>query len=300
MDALGISIREVTSLEKIPFLPISFFKSAKVATTEFKEEEIFESSGTTGTSTSRHYVKDLSLYRRSFLTAFHQFYGDPRDWRILALLPGYWERGHSSLIMMADELILASTHPESGFYLNDWDALYRSLLHLEIARQPVLLLGVTFALLDFAEKHSMELHNTTVMETGGMKGRREELTREAVHHELKSRLGVSTVHSEYGMTELLSQAYSSEAGIFRCPPWMRILIREENDPLSIRALPQGQKPLSGLINIIDLANLYACSFIATDDLGRLHANSQFEVMGRRDNSDIRGCSLLLTESYGNR
>lgn len=292
-DLLGINHNSVTQIEDIPFLPISFFKTKEIKTGNFNPEIIFESSGTTGANTSRHFIKDISVYKESFLKTFNYFYGDLKSWCILALLPGYLERQHSSLVAMADELIKLSDHPFSGFYLNDFEKLYHSLAYNEIREQPVLLIGVSFALLDFAEKYALKLNYTTVMETGGMKGRREELTREDLHSYLRERLGVNQIHSEYGMTELLSQAYAKEKGIFECPPWMQVLVREENDPLAITAKPKTQKASTGLINIIDFANLYSCSFIATDDIGRLYSNGKFEVLGRRDLSDIRGCSLLI-------
>ena len=213
------------------------------------------------------------------------------------MLPGYTERQNSSLVTMADSLIRESNNAYSGFYLDNNEKLYEALVHNETREQPALLIGVTFALLDFAEKYSMKLRYTTVMETGGMKGRREEITREEIHKILQDKLGVQNIHSEYGMTELLSQAYSKEKGLFQCPPWMKVLIREENDPFAITGSSQAQKPLSGLLNIIDLANLYSCSFIATDDAGKLYKNGSFEVLGRRDISDMRGCSLLTAGDY---
>ncbi|HVZ97148.1 MAG TPA: hypothetical protein VG847_09760, partial [Chitinophagaceae bacterium] len=276
----------------VPYLPIEFFKTKTVTALSFDPEIIFESSGTTGDTTSRHFVKKLSLYQRSFLESFELFYGKPSGWRIIALLPGYLERTGSSLVYMADHLIQLSGHPESGFYLYDHEKLRQVLLKCESDRQPVLLLGVTFALLDFAEKYSLQLKHTIVMETGGMKGRREEITRSEVHHILKKKLGVKNIHSEYGMTELLSQAYAHNEGIFKCPPWMKVVVREENDPFAITSQPAVHRASGGLLNIIDLANIYSCSFIATDDIGKLHPDGSFEVLGRKDNSDIRGCSLL--------
>lgn len=265
-----------------------------MTTTRFEPEIIFESSGTTGSNTSRHLVKDVSLYKQSFTKGFEHFYGNPSKWCILGLLPGYLERENSSLIMMVNDLIKKSGNRNSGFYLHDHEKLYQTLAHNEIIRQPTLLIGVTYALLDFAQDHSMKLQNTIVMETGGMKGKREEITREEVHGFLKNKLGLKAIHSEYGMTELLSQAYSSGRGIFRTPPWMKVLVREYNDPFAIYSSPKSEKPISGLINIIDLANVYSCCFIATDDVGRVHKNNRFEVLGRRDVSDIRGCSLLTS------
>lgn len=292
VDAIKLDLQSVDSIEKIPFLPISFFKTHQVKTTDFTPQIIFESSGTTGVSTSRHLVKSAALYKSSFLKTFKLFYGNPSQWCILALLPGYLERNNSSLVYMVNELIRNTHNPGSGFYLHDHEKLYQALVKNEIMEKPTLLIGVTYALLDFAQQYSLKLQNTVVMETGGMKGKKEEITREEVHDELKNQLGLSIIHSEYGMTELLSQAYSKGEGRFFCPPWMKILIREYNDPFAVMAGCQQKKPVNGLINIIDLANLYSCSFIATDDVGRLHVDNSFEVMGRRDLSDLRGCSLL--------
>lgn len=282
----------MTSIETIPFLPVSFFKTHKVTSTDFEPEITFESSGTTGSDTSRHFVKDLSLYKRSFNNGFELFYGNPSKWCILGLLPGYLERKNSSLIAMVNDLIKKSDNRNSDFYLHDHEKLFQTLVHNEIIQQPTLLIGVTYALLDFAQNHSMKLQNTIAMETGGMKGKREEMTREEIHGFLKNKLGLKTIHSEYGMTELLSQAYSEGKGIFRTPPWMKVLVREYNDPLAVSSSPKTEKPLNGLINIIDLANIYSCCFIATDDVGKIHKDNTFEVLGRRDMSDIRGCSLL--------
>lgn len=296
VDALKIDPLLVDRIENIPFLPIQFFKTNRIITTSFEAEIIFESSGTTGENISRHFVKKLSIYKESFMKAFKLFYGSPEKLCIIGLLPGYIERQNSSLITMMDHLIKKSGHIHSGFYLHNYKKLYQSLVSCEISKQPVLLIGVTFALLDFAEKYSIELNHTTIMETGGMKGRREEITREEVHTFLKQKLGLQNIHSEYGMTELLSQSYSKEKGLFYCPPWMKVLIREENDPLAITKKSLTQKPSNGLINIIDLANIYSCCFIATDDVGRLYQNGSFEVLGRRDVSDVRGCSLLTANA----
>ncbi|MGN6604022.1 MAG: acyl transferase [Ginsengibacter sp.] len=295
VDAIGVLPEKVDNLEKIPFLPVSFFKTQKVVTTSFEPQIVFESSGTTGENTSRHYLKSTSLYKESFLKTFDLFYGNPLEWSILALLPGYLERENSSLVYMVNSLIKISGQPGSGFYLRDHENLYRALAYNEFAEKPTLLIGVTYALLDFAEKHPVKLKNTIVMETGGMKGKREEITREEVHRQLKENFGLSSIHSEYGMTELLSQAYSKGDGKFNCPPWMKILIREYNDPFAISSSGKSEKPVNGLINIIDLANIYSCSFIATDDVGKLYKDCSFEVMGRRDQSDLRGCSLLTTQ-----
>ncbi|HUZ57283.1 MAG TPA: hypothetical protein VMU83_00705 [Hanamia sp.] len=292
VDSLRIIPTNVFSIENIPYLPISFFKTHKITTEVFEPGIVFESSGTTGENTSRHFVKELPLYQKSFSKTFSLFYGNPNQWCILGLLPGYLERESSSLIFMVNELIKKSNNPYSGFYLHNHDILYQTLVHNEIIHQPTLLIGVTYALLDFAEKYSMKLQHTIVMETGGMKGKRDEITREEVHQFLKSKLGLKEIHSEYGMTELLSQAYSKGNGIFATPPWMKVLVREYNDPFSVVSTPKIDNPVNGLINIIDLANVYSCSFIATDDVGKIYRNNTFEVLGRRDMSDMRGCSLL--------
>jgi phenylacetate-coenzyme A ligase PaaK-like adenylate-forming protein len=293
-DTLGVDAGKVKAIERIPFLPIQFFKSHPITTTHFTPEVVFESSGTTATTSSKHFVKDTNLYKKSFTTAFEKFYGSAKNKCILGLLPSYLERNNASLVFMVDELIQQSNNKLSGFYLHDYDKLHSTLLHNEILKQPTLLIGVTYALLDFAEKYTMQLRNTVIMETGGMKGRREEMTRQQVHEQLQNSLGISLIHSEYGMTELLSQAYSKGDGIFHCPPWMKVLIREQDDPFTIyTAGAVKQKPLTGAINIIDLANIYSCSFIATDDIGRLNGNESFEVLGRIDNSDVRGCSLMV-------
>ncbi|MEI9959124.1 MAG: acyl transferase [Ferruginibacter sp.] len=293
-DSLKINTAKVDSVKKIPFLPVSFFKTHEVKTGEFEADVIFESSGTTQSTTSKHFVKDIGLYRKSFTGCFEKFYGLPQNKCILGLLPAYLERKNSSLVLMADELIKAGNNPLSGFYLYDHEKLHRTILHNELLKLPALLIGVTYALLDFAEAYPMQLRHTIVMETGGMKGRREELIRPEVHAQLQKQLGISLVHSEYGMTELLSQAYSKGDGIFHCPGWMKILLRDEDDPFNIIAAADVQnKPQTGLINVIDFANIHSCSFIATDDIGRLHANESFEVLGRSDSSDVRGCSLMV-------
>jgi len=289
-NALHIDASKINSIEIIPFLPISFFKTHNVTTTSFEPEVIFESSGTTQTINSRHFVKNISLYEKSFSNAFEMFYGKPEDYCIIALLPSYLERNNSSLVLMADHLIKQSKHPASGFYLNELEQLKQLLITFEEQKQQTLLLGVTFALIDFSEQYPLPLHHTIIMETGGMKGRREEITRQEVHEILCKNFQLQAIHSEYGMTELLSQAYSKGNGIFNCPPWMKILIRDEDDPLTIHS--STEKIISGAINIIDLANIYSCSFIATDDAGKLYPDNSFEVLGRLDNSDIRGCSLL--------
>jgi len=289
VNALGISPGAVTRLSQIPFLPIRFFKEQQVKTTEFNPELHFESSGTTSSQVSRHLLKKKSVYCESFTRGFEHFYSNPSEWCIVGLLPSYLERKHSSLVMMVDALIKQSHHPLSGFYLYDHEQLHQVLQNLEKAGRPALLIGVTFALIDFAEKHPFQMRSTIVMETGGMKGRKEELTREEVHAVLQSAWGLKEVHSEYGMTELLSQAYSKGKGIFNCPPWMNILIRQEDDPFKM------EKNGRGVISVIDLANLYSCSFIETEDLGYLHPDGSFEVLGRVDASEARGCSLMLSE-----
>jgi hypothetical protein len=292
-DAIKINAEDIAIIEQIPFLPIRFFKSHRVTATDFEPAAIFESSGTTTSVNSKHYIKDISLYKKSFTLGFEKFYGSAKNKCILGLLPSYLERNHSSLVYMVDSLIKESTHQLSGFYLYDHDKLYHTIVHNEILKQPTIVIGVTYALLDFAAQHHLQLRHTVIMETGGMKGRREEMTRQQVHHELQQNLGISLVHSEYGMTELLSQAYSKGDGIFHCPAWMKVILREDDDPFAI-VLPETikEKPATGAINVIDLANLYSCSFIATDDIGRLYSNESFEVLGRMDNSDIRGCSLM--------
>jgi len=284
---LGVDVNAVKELTDIPFLPVSFFKTHKVVTTEFEPEVVFTSSGTTQTTNSSHLVKDAGLYRQSFVKAFELFYGDIKNWCVIGLLPSYLERTGSSLVMMVDDMVKLSGHPNSGFYLYDFEGLAQTLQQLEKAGQPTLLIGVTFALLDFAEKHPMVLKHTIIMETGGMKGRRRELTRQEVHGELTMAFGVEHIHSEYGMTELLSQAYSKGDGVFVCPPWMRVLARNEEDPLTITETGKG------VLNIIDLANVYSCAFIAVDDAGIIYDDASFEVWGRLDNSDIRGCSLMV-------
>ena len=283
-------------IEKIPFLPISFFKTDEIKTGKFNAEVIFKSSGTTQTINSQHHVKDVSIYIQSFTTAFEKMYGILKGWCILGLLPSYLEKGDSSLVYMVDNFIKQSQHPQSGFYLDDLEKLKETLLSLERSNQKTLLIGVTYALLDFAEKFPVALKNTIIMETGGMKGRREELTRMEVHERLKKAFGNTEIHSEYGMTELLSQAYAKKEGKFQCPSWMKVLIRDDEDPLAVHSLQSADdnknETLAGAINVIDLANVYSCSFIATDDVGKLYADKSFEVLGRMDGSDLRGCSLL--------
>lgn len=286
---LGIEPTSVHHYKEIPFLPISFFKSHQVVSSDKKVEIVFSSSGTTGMISSRHLIEDVSLYEQSYRTAFEQFYGEIDDYCVLALLPSYLERNGSSLIYMVDDLIKQSKHPQSGYFLYNHEDLFRTLQDLQQQQQKTILIGVTYALLDFIETYTVNFSELIVMETGGMKGKRKEMVRTELHEILCSGFGVEKIHSEYGMTELLSQAYSSGDGIFECPPWMKILLRETNDPLTLIDITQ----TTGGINVIDLANLNSCSFIATQDLGRLYAGNSFEVMGRFDNADIRGCNLLV-------
>lgn len=278
---------EVTRVEDIPFLPIEFFKSKTVVSTSKKPEVIFSSSGTTGSETSKHFVANLKQYEQSFNKGFNHFYGTVEDYVVLGLLPSYLERKGSSLIYMVNDFISKSNHPESGFYLDQFDVLAEKLHQLDKEGKQVLLIGVSFALLDLVEKHLFSLKNTIVMETGGMKGRRKELIRSELHAILKKGFGVFNIHSEYGMTELLSQAYSKGDGVFSCPPWMKVFTRDTEDALS---LVQNQ---TGGINVVDLANYHSCSFIATQDLGKVYADGSFEVLGRFDTSDIRGCNLVV-------
>ncbi|MFI5140355.1 MAG: acyl transferase [Sphingobacteriales bacterium] len=285
---LNIDIKSIQEVTQLPFLPIEFFKSHAIISSIDPVEVTFTSSGTTGITTSSHFVTDVSWYLESFRTAFHLFYGDIEKYTIFALLPSYLEREGSSLIYMADDLIKQSKNPDSGFFLYNHDELYCQLKKQQQAQKPTLLIGVTFALLDFIEQHHINFPELIVMETGGMKGRRKEMIREELHTALCYGFGVSAIHSEYGMTELLSQAYSKGNGIFNCPPWMKVITRDTNDPMS---LLNDEK--AGGINVIDLANINSCSFIATQDLGKVYADKSFEVLGRFDNSDIRGCNLLI-------
>ncbi len=287
-DFLKVDKQQVKSLKDIPFLPIQFFKTHDVLSTTDEVRETFTSSGTTGMSTSRHLITDITLYEESYQKAFARFYGNIEDYTVLALLPSYLEREGSSLIYMVEDLIRISNNVESGFYLHNYDELILKLEALDRSGRNVLLIGVTYALLDLVEKKQFQLNNTIIMETGGMKGRRKEMIREELHDILCKGFGVSAIHSEYGMTELLSQAYSLGDGIFECPDWMQILTRDTEDALSY--VPEGK---TGGINVIDLANINSCSFIATQDLGKKYANNTFEVLGRFDNSDIRGCNLMV-------
>ncbi len=286
-DALHINAEHIGSITQIPFLPISFFKSHRVQTGSWTDAELlFESSGTTGEVTSKHYVKEADIYRSSLMHGFTLQYGSPTDYVILALLPSYLERKNASLVYMAKELMQASGNPENGFYINEWEILRDKLAQLTTQNQKVILLGVTFALLDFAEAYPMPLHNTIVMETGGMKGRRKEMTRTEMHDYLQQQWQLQAIHSEYGMTELLSQGYAKERGIYTPTNTMKVLVRDINDPLDVSLSG------SGCINIIDLANIYSCTFIATEDIGIVHPDGSFEILGRMDHSALRGCSLM--------
>lgn len=290
LNILKKDVSKIKSTIDIPFLPIDFFKTHRIITETKNPEKTFFSSGTTGMVRSNHFITDLSVYKKSFIKSFELFYGSITDYCILALLPTYLDNESSSLVYMADHLIRLSKHQQSGFYLNNIDELEKKLQLLEKENTKVLLIGVSYALIDLAEKFPLKLKNTIVMETGGMKGKRKELTRLELHNLLSQNLGVKNIHSEYGMTELLSQAYSQGNGKFFCPPWMKVFIRDTYDPFSF--LDKGK---SGGINIIDLANINSCSFIETKDLGKINLNGSFEVLGRFDYSDIRGCNLLIAE-----
>ena len=279
---------EVKTIEQIPFLPIQFFKSHKIITRNSPIQVAFSSSGTTGNKLSKHYVSDLEIYKKSFRRSFQLFYGNIKDYTILALLPSYLEREDSSLVYMANDMIKESNQAESGFFLHDLKALKDTLLKLEKERKKTLLIGVSYALLDLIKIHNFKLKHTIIMETGGMKGQRKELVKSELHSILKNGFGVDKVHSEYGMTELLSQAYSKGGGIFETPPWMKIITRDPEDALSIQPTTK-----SGGINVIDLANINSCAFIATQDLGKSHSNGTFEIIGRFDQSDVRGCNLMV-------
>ena len=287
-EFLNIEKGSIKSIQQIPFLPIQFFKSHTIVSNSDPIQEIFTSSGTTGMLTSKHLITDITLYEKSYRNAFSEFYGNIEDYAVLALLPSYLERSGSSLIYMVKDLIELSNNENSGFYLHNYDELILKLIELDESGQNVILIGVTYALLDLIEKRKFQLKNTIIMETGGMKGKRKEIIREELHQILCDGFGVSNIHSEYGMTELLSQAYSLGKGIFECPNWMTILIRDTED-----ALTYVETGKTGGINVIDLANINSCSFIATQDLGKKYTNNSFEVLGRFDNSDIRGCNLMV-------
>jgi hypothetical protein len=287
-NSLKKRVTSLKSVSDIPFLPVEFFRNHKIITGDLPPDIIFESSGTTGVTPGKHFVSDLNLYEKSFLNTFRMFYGDPEEYIIAALLPSYTEREGSSLVYMAENLIKRTNHELSGFYRNNIENLISTLSHAKQANRKSLLLGVSFALLDLAENVSPDLKDVIIMETGGMKGRRKELTRSELHSILIKKFNVHAIHSEYGMTELMSQAYSKGNGIFYCPPWMKIILRDPQDPLTLYT----DSGRTGGINIIDLANINSCSFISTGDLGKLHDDGGFEVLGRFDNSDIRGCNLL--------
>ena len=278
---------KIKAIEEIPFLPVSFFKTHQVISSSFVPEAIFSSSGTSGMQNARHYVKSLSLYEKSFWESFRYFYGNPEQYTFLALLPGYLEREGSSLIYMMEKMISRSTSPQSGFYLYDHQKLYETLLSLKSSGKKTVLFGVSFALLDFAEQYNIEFSDLIIFETGGMKGRRREIVKEELHHILKTAFGVKAIHSEYGMCELLSQAYSQGNNVFETPPWMKLILRDEKNPLLT-----SEQFTSGAVNVIDLANIYSCAFIATEDLGKKTTNG-IEIIGRLDNSEIRGCNLLV-------
>ncbi len=287
-EKLKVDIGKVDTIEKIPFLPIRFFKTHKVVSFQGMEEITFYSSSTTQQTPSRHYIKSLKYYRKSFKNSFERLYGPISEYTIVALLPSYFEQKESSLLYMINTFIEESNQPFSGTYLNEWDKLIHVLEKLSNENKKIILWGVSYALLDLIEKKKLKLHNVIVMETGGMKGRRKEMIRAELHEKLRKGLGVQNIHSEYGMTELLSQSYSQKAGIFISPPWKKVLCRDIKDPYEF--VPNGY---SGALNIIDLANKYSCAFIATDDVGKVYENGTFEVLGRADNAEIRGCNLLV-------
>ena len=290
LSLLGVDPQVVNSILDIPFMPISFFRDHVIITGGGEPEKVFISSGTSGMRQSRHAVRTLAVYDESLGRTFTQFYGDPSQYAVMGLLPSYLERVGSSLIYMVNKLMELSGNDRGGFFLNEYDSLLNAADDARAAGLKVLLFGVTFALLDLAEKRPRDMSDVIIIETGGMKGRRHEMVREELHNILKNAFGVKSVHSEYSMTELLSQAYSSSDGLFIAPPWMKVLIRDSHDPSS-HSVEQGA---AGGISIIDLANIYSCSFIATSDLGRMHADGAFEVLGRFDDADIRGCSLLVS------
>lgn len=287
-ELLKTDVLKVKTIQQIPFLPIQFFKSHTVVSNTHPIQTTFTSSGTTGMSTSKHLVTDVGIYQESYRKGFSQFYGNVEDYVVLALLPSYLEREGSSLIYMVNDLIQLSNQAESGFYLHNYDELIDKIIQLDQSGRNIILIGVTYALLDLIEKHTFQLENTIIMETGGMKGKRKEMIREELHQQLCEGFGVNSIHSEYGMTELLSQAYSLGEGVFECPSWMQILVRDTEDALSYV-----KKGKTGGINVIDLANINSCSFIATQDLGKKQPNGSFEVLGRFDHSDIRGCNLMV-------
>jgi len=290
VDLLGVKVDAVKRLVDIPYLPILFFKSHQVVANGLTAQTIFESSTTTGAIPSKHFIVDTDLYRDACVEGFEKVYGSLNDWCFLALLPSYLERGNSSLVWMVNEFMQRSQHSNNGFYLNDFDKLTEAVLHNESVGQKTMVIGVSYALLDWADSwnHRGVLKHTTIMETGGMKGRRKEMVKEELHGVLKQAFGVAEIHSEYGMTELLSQAYSTEKELYRCPSWMSVSVRDVNDPLKTIG-----KNETGVINVVDLANQYSCAFIATEDLGKVHDDGSFEVLGRMDASEMRGCNLLV-------
>ncbi len=289
ISLIGVDAGSVESVNQIPFLPVSLFKTHRIITGDTEPRIVFTSSATTGTTPSKHPVVDLSVYEQSFLSCFNLFWGNPRDYAILALLPSYLEREGSSLVYMADSLIKLSQNEHSGFYLNDFELLFNKLSFLKKSGCKTLLLGVSFALLDFVTQYKVDFPSLIVMETGGMKGRNREIGREELHWALKTGFGVSNIASEYGMAELLSQAYSYKDGIFETPPWMRVVIRDLINPFE----QLNEYNRLGGINIIDLANLNSCSFIQTEDMGIMHTAGKFSITGRIKNSELRGCNLLL-------
>ena len=288
---IGKELSKISHLLDIPFLPIQFFKSNIIRTNEWTEETIFSSSGTTGAITSQHFVRELDFYKNIARQGFEYFYGSIENYCVLGLLPSYLERGGSSLVAMTDDFIKHSKYSDSGFFLYDYSNLHKILLKNKAENIPTLLIGVSFALLDFVEEFSVDFPELIVMETGGMKGRRREMIRDELHENIKRGFNAQLIHSEYGMTELMSQAYSKGEGIFNTIPTLKVLIRELNDPLSIMT----QKERIGVVNVIDLANLDTCSFIATDDLSKVYADGSFSILGRLDNSDVRGCNLMVSE-----
>lgn len=301
VDMIRCDSNKITAIEQIPFLPIEFFKTQRIIADGYTPQLTFTSSGTTGNQTSTHFVADKTLYEESFLRCFEQFIGKPEEFVILGLLPSYLERQNSSLVYMVNELIIRTKNTDSGFYLYDFEKFAEKLQNLSDSGQKTIVFGVGFALLDVVEKYRFNLNNVLVFETGGMKGRRKEITREELHLALTEGFNVDVIYSEYGMTELLSQAYSTpplpppkEGNMiknvtFQTPAWMKILIRDPQDPLSIVNQPNTR----GGVNVVDLANLYSCSFIATQDLGKIHPDGSFEILGRLQNADIRGCNMLV-------
>jgi hypothetical protein len=287
---LGVMPSQICRVDDIPFLPIAFFKTQAVTSGEQPPQIIFTSSGTTGAQSSQHFVADVSLYEKSFTKSFTLFYGQPSDYVILALLPSYLERQGSSLVYMVEKLMAQSAQPDNGFYLHNFSELHNRLQRLQQQGKKTLLIGVSYALLDFVAQYPLHFPELTVMETGGMKGKREELPKQELHRVLCKGFGVAHIHSEYGMTELLSQAYSKGNGIFYAPPWMRVCIRDQRDPFA--RVPAGTL---GGVNIIDLANVYSCAFIETQDLGKRYPDGSFEIAGRFAQSDVRGCNLLYEE-----